>query len=153
MSNKNPTTNKLEKYNPDVIKRYDTVTRDRENVAYTFSKQVYKGITNDFPNQINGPDDLKLKNSTPDYDMIKIKMEESLKEREREKIEHERLLKELSEQKTQKKLVISMNKTSNVQETHQEMKNSQKKFTLEKNDNLFKEKSVLNDVLDFLNKI
>jgi hypothetical protein len=145
--------NKQDKYNPDVIKKYETITRERENISYTFSKQVYKGITNDFPNQIKNPDDLKLKTEEPNFDLIKIRMEESLKEREREKIEQERLLKELSEQKLQKKLVINTGKTSEVQETHQEMKNSQKKYNLEKNDNLFKEKSVLNDVLDFLKKI
>lgn len=145
--------NKQDKYNPDVIKKYETITRERENTSYTFSKQVYKGITNDFPNQIKNPDDLKLKTEEPNFDLIKIRMEESLKEREREKLEQERLLKELSEQKQQKKLVINTSKTSEVQETHQDMKNSQKKYNLEKNDNLFKEKSVLNDVLDFLKKI
>jgi len=145
--------NKLEKYNPDVIKKYETVTRERDSTAFTFSKQVYKGITNDFPNQINGPDDLKIKSSEPDYDLIKAKMDASLKEREREKIEQERLLKQLSEQKTQKKLVININKTSDVQENHQDMKNSHQIYNLNKNDVLIKEKSVLNDVMDFLKKI
>ena len=144
---------KLDKYNPDVIKKYESVTRDRDNTSYIFSKQVYKGITNNFPNQINGPDDLKIKSNEPDFDLIKTKMEASIKDREKEKIEQERLLKELSEQKLQKKLVINLNKTNDKQETHQDMKNSQKKYNLEKNDNLFKEKSVLNDVLDFLKKI
>jgi len=144
---------KLEKYNPDVLKKYETVTRERESTAYTFSKQVYKGITNDFPNQINGPDDLKIKSSEPDYDLIKIKMDASLKEREREKIEQERLLKQLSEQKSQKKLVMNLNKTSEIQESHQDMKTSHQKYNIEKNDVLIKEKSVLNDVLDFLKKI
>lgn len=153
MSNINTSSHKTEKYNPDVVKKYETISRERDNTSYTFSKQVYKGITNDFPNQINGPDDLKIKSHEPDYDAIKSKMEASLKEREREKIEQERLLKELSEQKSQKKLVINMNKTSEVQETFQDMKNSQKKYNIEKNDNLHVEKSVLNDVLDFLKKI
>lgn len=145
--------NKLEKYNPDVIKKYETVTRERESSTFTFSKQVYKGITNDFPNQISSPDDLKLKTLAPDFDLIKTKMDASLKEREKEKIEQERLLKQLSEQKTQKKLVINTNKTSEVQETHQDMKNSHQKYNLNKNDILIKEKSVLNEVMDFLNKI
>jgi hypothetical protein len=145
--------NKLEKYNPDVIKKYETVTRERESSTFTFSKQVYKGITNDFPNQISSPDDLKLKTLAPDFDLIKTKMDASLKEREKEKIEQERLLKQLSEQKTQKKLVISTNKTSEVQETHQDMKNSHQKYNLNKNDFLIKEKSVLNEVMEFLNKI
>jgi len=153
MSNINTTSHKTEKYNPDVVKKYETMSRERDNTAYTFSKQVYKGITNDFPNQINGPDDLKIKSHEPDYDAIKARMEASIREREREKIEQERLLKELSEQKTQKKLVISMNKTSEVQETFQDMKNSQKKYNIEQNDNLHVEKSVLNDVLDFLKNI
>jgi len=138
---------KQDKYNPDVVKKYETITRERENSTYIFSKQVYKGITNDFPNQIKSPDDLKIKASEPDFDLIKIRMEASIKEREREKAEQERLLKQMSEQKTQKKLVININKTSEVQETHQDMKDSQKKFNLEK------EKSVLSDVLDFLKKI
>lgn len=145
--------NKLEKYNPDVIKKYENVSRERETSSYTFSKQVYKGITNNFPNQINSADDLKLKAAEPDYDMIKARMEASIKEREREKIEQERLLKQLSEQKEQKKLIINLNTSSEVQETFQDMKTAQKKYNLEKNDNLFKEKSVLNDVLDFLKKI
>ena len=145
--------NKLEKYNPDVVKKYETITRERESSNYTFSKQVYKGITNDFPSQINGPDDLKIKSNEPDYDLIKAKMDASLKEREKEKIEQERLLKQLSEQKTQKKLVININKTSEIQETHQDMKSSHQKYNLNKNDVLIKEKSVLNDVMDFLKKI
>ena len=145
--------NKQDKYNPDVLKKYENITRERETTAYIFSKQVYKGITNDFPNQINGPNDLKIKSAEPDYELIKAKMDASLKEREREKVEQERLLKQLSEQKTQKKLVININSTNEVQETHQDMKNAQKVYNIEKNDNLFKEKSVLNDVMDFLKKI
>ena len=145
--------NKLEKYNPDVVKKYDTVSKERENTTYTFSKQVYKGITNQFPSQINNADDLKLKVAEPDYDLIKTKMEESLKEREREKADQERILKELAERKSQKKLVITANKTSDVQETHQDMKTSHKKYNIQKNDNLVKEKAILNDVFDFINKL
>ena len=145
--------NKQDKYNPDVIKKFETVTIERETSSYIFSKQVYKGITNDFPNQIKSSDDLKMKAEEPNFELIKVKMEASLKEREREKLEQERLLKELSEKKLQKKLVINTTNTSEVQETFQDMKNSQKKYNLEKNDNLFKEKSVLNDVFDFLKKI
>ena len=145
--------NKLEKYNPDVIKKYDTITKERETSSYTFSKQVYKGITNNFPNQITGPDDLKIKASEPDYDLIKIKMETSLHEREKEKAEQERLLKELAERKLNKKLVINTPKTSEVQETHADMKVSHKKFTIDKNDNLLKEKLVLKDVFEFINKL
>jgi uncharacterized ubiquitin-like protein YukD len=145
--------NKLEKYNPDVVKKYEVITRERESTPFTFSKQVYKGITNDFPNQINGPDDLKIKTHEPDYDLIKTKMDASLKEREREKVEQERLLLKLSEQKTQKKLVININSTNEVQETYQDMKNSHQKYTINKNDKLIKEKSILNDVMDFLKKI
>ena len=126
--------NKLEKYNPDVLKKYETITRERENTSYIFSKQVYKGITNNFPNQINNPDDLKIKSSEPDFDLIKARMEASLKEREKEKVEQERLLKQLNEQHITKTLVINLNKTSEVQETHQDMKNSQKKYSLEKNE-------------------
>ena len=145
--------NKLDKYNPDVIKKYDTVTKERDNTTYTFSKQVYKGITNEFPNQITSPEDLKIKSHEPDFDLIKVKMEASLREREREKAEQEKLLKELSEKNTLKKLVINTEKTTNIQENHADMKQSHKKYTIEKNDNLLKEKLVLNNVLDFLNKL
>ena len=62
---------KQDKYNPDVVKKYESLTRDRESSTYTFSKQVYKGITNDFPNQITKPEDLKIKSSEPDFDLIK----------------------------------------------------------------------------------
>ena len=145
--------NKLEKYNPDVVKKYDTVTKERESTRYTFSKQVYKGITNQFPNQINGPDDLKIKMPEPDFSQIKSNMEASLKEREKEKADQETLLKELAEKKTIKSLVINTEKTSTVQENHADMKQSHKKYTLEKNDNLLKEKLSLNNVLDFINKL
>ena len=119
--------NKLDKYNPDVIKKYDTVTKERDNTTYTFSKQVYKGITNEFPNQITSPEDLKIKSHEPDFDLIKVKMEASLREREREKAEQEKLLKELSEKNTLKKLVINTEKTTNIQENHADMKQSHKK--------------------------
>lgn len=145
--------NKLEKYNPDVAKKYDLVSKERENSTYTFSKTVYKGITNQFPNQINNAEDLKIKLPEPDYDLIKVKMEASINEREKEKAEQERILKELAEKNAQKKLVITTNKTNDVQETHQDMKSSHQKYTLEKNDNLLKEKSLLNDVFDFINKL
>jgi hypothetical protein len=138
---------KQDKYNPDVVKKYESLTRERESSSYTFSKQVYKGITNDFPNQITKPEDLKIKASEPDFDLIKKNMEASLKEREQEKLAQEKLLKELSDQNMKKKLVINLNKSSEVPESHQDMKTSHKKF------NLDKEKSVLNDVIDFLKKI
>jgi hypothetical protein len=139
--------NKLEKYNPDVGKKFETVQKERDTMAYTFSNKVYKGITNNFPNQINGPDDLKIKADEPDYNLIKTRMESSIHEREREKEEQERILKELAEKKQQKTLVINQSNTSNVQESHEDMKLSHKKF------NLDKEKLVLNDVLDFINKL
>ena len=144
----------LEKYNPDVGKKYETIQKERDTMSYTFSNKVYKGITNNFPNQINGPDDLKIKSDSPDYNLIKIRMEASIQEREKEKAEQERILKELEEKKLQKKLVINQNNTSNtMQESHQDMKSSHQKFSIEKNDNLIKEKLVLNDVLDFIKNL
>ena len=80
-------------------------------------------------------------------------MEESINSREREKAEQERILKEVAEKKLQKKLVINQSTTSTVQESHQDMKSSHQKFSIEKNDNLIKEKLVINDVLDFINKL
>jgi hypothetical protein len=145
----------LEKYNPDVGKKYETIQKERDTMSYTFSNKVYKGITNNFPNQINGPDDLKIKSDEPDYNLIKIRMETSILEREKEKAEQERILKELQEKKLEKKLVINQpNSTSNnTQESHQDMKVSHQKFSIEKNDNLIKEKLVINDVLDFINNL
>jgi len=145
--------NKLEKYNPDVSKKFETIQKERDTMAYTFSNKVYKGITNNFPNQINGPDDLKIKADEPDFNLIKSKMEESINSREKEKVEQERILKEVAEKKLQKKLVINQSTTSTVQESHQDMKLSHQKFSIEKNDNLIKEKLVINDVLDFINKL
>jgi len=145
--------NKLEKYNPDVSKKFETIQKERDTMAYTFSNKVYKGITNNFPNQINGPDDLKIKADEPDFNLIKSKMEESINSREKEKVEQERILKEVAEKKLQKKLVINQSTTSIVQESHQDMKLSHQKFSIEKNDNLIKEKLVINDVLDFINKL
>lgn len=145
--------NKLEKYNPDVSKKFETIQKERDMMAYTFSNKVYKGITNNFPNQINGPDDLKIKAEEPDFNLIKTRMEASIHSREREKEEQERILKEVAEKKLQKKLVINQSTTSTVQESHQDMKTSHQKFNIEKNDNLIKEKLVLNDVLDFINKL
>lgn len=145
--------NKLEKYNPDVSKKYETIQKERDGTAYTFSNKVYKGITNNFPNQINGPDDLKVKNEEPDYNLIKLRMESSIQEREREKMEQERILKELAEKKQNKKLVINQSGSNTVQESHQDMKSSHQKYSIETNDNLIKEKLVLNDVLDFINKL
>jgi hypothetical protein len=49
--------------------------------------------------------------------------------------------------------LLNINKTSEIQETHQDMKSSHQKYNLNKNDVLIKEKSVLNDVMDFLKKI
>ena len=145
--------NKQEKYNPDVNKKYDLITKERDITRYTFSQQVYKGITNQFPKQISSPDDLKIKAEEPDYDQIKINMELSLREREKEKEEQERLLKQLAEKNETKKLVINTEKTSTIQENHADMKQAHKKFSIEKNDNLLKEKLVLNNVLDFINKL
>jgi len=145
--------NKLEKYNPDVSKKYETIQKERDGTAYTFSNKVYKGITNNFPNQINGPDDLKVKNEEPDYNLIKLRMESSIQERKREKMEQERILKELAEKKQNKKLVINQSGSNTVQESHQDMKSSHQKYSIETNDNLIKEKLVLNDVLDFINKL
>jgi hypothetical protein len=145
--------NKLEKYNPDVGKKYETIQKERDTMHYTFSNKVYKGITNNFPNQINGPDDLKVKAEEPDFNLIKNRMESSIQEREREKVEQEKILKELAEKNQTKKLVINQNSSNNMQESHQDMKVSHQKFSIEKNDNLLKEKLVLNNVLDFLNKI
>ena len=145
--------NKLEKYNPDVSKKFETIQKERDTMAYTFSNKVYKGITNNFPNQINGPDDLKIKAEEPDFNLIKSRMEASINSREREKEEQERILKEVAEKKLQKKLIINQSTTSTVQESHQDMKSSHQKFNIEKNDNLIKEKLVLNDVLDFINKL
>lgn len=145
--------NKLEKYNPDVSKKYETIQKERDTMAYTFSNKVYKGITNNFPNQINGPDDLKIKAEEPDFNLIKSRMEASIQNREKEKEDQERILKELAEKKLQKKLVINQSTTSTVQESYQDMKTSHQKYNIEKNDNLIKEKLVLNDVLDFINKL
>ena len=82
-------------------------------------------------------------------------MEASIHEREREKAEQERILKELEEKNLQKKLIINQpNSTSNTtQESYQDMKVSHQKFSIEKNDNLIKEKLVINDVLDFINNL
>ena len=132
--------NKLEKYNPDVSKKYETIQKERDTMAYTFSNKVYKGITNNFPNQINGPDDLKIKAEEPDFNLIKSRMEASIQNREKEKEDQERILKELAEKKLQKKLVINQSTTSTVQESHQDMKTSHQKYNIEKNDNLIKEK-------------
>ncbi len=145
--------NKPEKYNPDVNKKYEQVTKDRENTHFSYTKQVYKGITNDFPEKVEKPDDLKLKQEEPDFDLIKSKMEEAVREREREKIEQEKILKELREKKINKKLIINTGNSSDVQESHEDMKNSYNKFKIDKNDNLKKEKMALNDVLDFINKL
>jgi hypothetical protein len=145
--------NKQEKYNPDVGRKYETIQKERDTMAYTFSNKVYKGITNNFPNQINGPDDLKLKAEEPDFNLIKVKMENSIHQREREKEEQEKILKELAEKKQQKKLLINQTTTSTMQESHEDMKASHKKFNIEKNDNLINEKLVLNDVLDFIKNL
>lgn len=145
--------NKQEKYNPDVGRKYETIQKERDTMAYTFSNKVYKGITNNFPNQINSPDDLKIKTDEPDFNLIKMKMENSIHQREREKEEQEKLLKELAEKKQQKKLLINQNTTSIMQESHEDMKASHKKYNIEKNDNLINEKLVLNDVLDFIKKL
>ena len=80
-------------------------------------------------------------------------MEASINEREQEKANQEKILKELAEKKLNKKLVINQTNTNTTLETHSDMKQAHQKFNIEKNDNLVKEKSVLNDVLDFLNKI
>ena len=145
--------NKQEKYNPDVNKKYEQVSKDRDHQHYTYNKEVYKGITNDFPNKIESPDDLKLKIDTPDYDAIKIKMEDAIKDREQDKLNQEKLLKELAEKKISKKLIINTGNSSNVSESFQDMKDSYQKFTVNKNDILSKEKIALNDVLDFINKL
>ena len=79
--------NKQDKYNPDVNKKYDQLTRERDSLHYNFSNQVYKGITNNFPTNVNKPEDLKIITDEPDYDKIKSKMENALKEREKEKID------------------------------------------------------------------
>jgi hypothetical protein len=65
----------------------------------------------------------------------------------------EKLLNELAEKQVSKKLVITMSKSSDAQESFQDMKNSYEKFNVNKNDKLLKEKMVVNDVLDFINKI
>jgi hypothetical protein len=145
--------NKQEKYNPDVGRKYETIQKERDTMAYTFSNKVYKGITNNFPNQINGPDDLKLKAEEPDFNLIKVKMENSIHQREREKEEQEKILKELAEKKQQKKLLINQSTVSTMQESHEDMKASHKKYNIEKNDNLINEKLVLNDVLDFIKNL
>jgi S-adenosylmethionine:tRNA-ribosyltransferase-isomerase (queuine synthetase) len=142
-----------EKYNPDVAKKYEQVTRDRDNINYEFSKQVYKGITNKFPENIKSPEDLKLHVDAPDFDSIKMKMEAAVKEREREKLDQERILKEMAEKKQNKKLVTVGKKTSDVIENHTDMKDSFKKFEINKNDNLVKEKLKMNDVLDFIKNL
>jgi hypothetical protein len=153
MTSNTSSINKLEKYNPDVDKKYEIKQRERDGTAYTYSNVVYKGITNDFPKQIATPDDLKIKAEQPDFNLIKIKMEASINEREQEKANQEKILKELAEKKLNKKLVINQTSTNTTLETHSDMKQAHQKFNIEKNDNLVKEKSVLNDVLDFLNKI
>jgi hypothetical protein len=50
-------------------------------------------------------------------------------------------------------LVTVGKKTSDVIENHTDMKDSFKKFEINKNDNLVKEKLKMNDVLDFINKL
>jgi len=145
--------NKQDKYNPDVNKKYDQITRERESLNYSFSNQVYKGITNNFPTNVNKPEDLQIKEEEPNYDDIKSRMEDAMKEREREKIEQEKLLKNLAEKSIQKKMIISSEKVSTVIETHQDMKTSYQKFTVNKDDKLIKEKLMLNDVFDLINKI
>jgi hypothetical protein len=145
--------NKQDKYNPDINKKYELLTRERDNLHYNFSNQVYKGITNNFPTNVSKPEDLKIVTDEPDYDKIKSKMEDALKEREKEKIEQEELLKNLSNKSIQKKMIISSEKTSNVIESHQDMKNSYQKFTVKNDDKLKKEKLILNDVLDLINNI
>ena len=145
--------NKQDKYNPDVSKKYDQITKERDNLNYTFSKQVYKGITNNFPSNVNGPQDLQIKLEDPDYDIIKQKMESEIRERELEKIEQEKLLKLLSEKKIEKNMVISSDKVSNPSETHQDMKQSYQKFNVNKGDKLGKEKLILNDVFELINKL
>jgi hypothetical protein len=145
--------NKQDKYNPDVIKKYDTVSKERDKLTYSFSNQVYKGITNNFPINVTKPEDLQIKIDEPDYDIIKSKMESAVKEREQEKLAQERLLQKLSEQSIQKKMVISSEKSSSPVESHQEMKTSHQKFTVNKNDKLGKEKLILNDVFDLINKL
>ena len=145
--------NKQEKYNPDVNKKYDQITKERDHINYAFSNQVYKGITNDFPKNVTKSDDLKMKTDEPDYDIIKQKMENAIRERENEKMNQEKLLKELAERKITKKLVISTTSTTDAQESFQDMKNSYQKFNVNKTDKLLKEKLVINNVLDFINKL
>jgi len=145
--------NKQEKYNPDVNKKYDQVTKERDHINYSFSNQVYKGITNDFPKNVTKSDDLKMKTDEPDYDIIKQKMENAIRERENEKMTQEKLLKELAERKITKKLVISTTSTTDAQESFQDMKSSYQKFNVNKSDKLLKEKLVINDVLDFIKKL
>jgi len=145
--------NKQEKYNPDVNKKYEQVTKERDHVNYSFSNQVYKGITNNFPTNVSKSDDLKLKQEEPEYDVIKQKMENAIRERENEKLAQEKLLKELAEKKMTKKLVINTTNVSDAQESFQDMKNSYQKFNVTKNDKLLKEKLVVNDVLDFIKNL
>lgn len=142
-----------EKYNPDVNRKFEQVSRDRDNVNFEFTKQVYKGITNDFPDNVTKPEDLMLKTDPVDFDAIKNKMEDAVREREKQKEEQERILKEMAEKKIKKKLEIKAAKTSDVQESHTDMKGSFKKFEVNKNDNLLREKLQINDVLDFIKKL
>ena len=146
--------NKQEKYNPDVNKKYEQINKERQNINYTFSKEVYKGITNNFPSNVKNPTDLKIQEITPDYDEINKKMANAIQERENEKLEQERILKEYAENKTSKKLVMTLtNKTTDAQESFQDMKKSYEKFNVNKNDKLSKEKLAINNVLDFINKL
>jgi hypothetical protein len=115
---------------------------------------VYKGITNNFPSNVKNTNDLKIQELTPDYDEINKKMANAIQERENEKLEQERILKEFAENKTSKKLVMTLtNKTTDAQESFQDMKKSYEKFNVNKNDKLSKEKLAINNVLDFINKL
>ena len=80
-------------------------------------------------------------------------MENAIRERENEKMNQEKLLKELAERKITKKLVITTTSTTDAQESFQDMKNSYQKFNVNKTDKLLKEKLVINNVLDFINKL
>ena len=128
-----------DKYNPDIIDKYNNMTNNR-TTNFNQSKEVWKGITG----ENFDANDLKIKIEKPEVSEILNRLNIIMTEREDE----ERIRKEIA--KTYK----NENEKNNIEKEYSSQDHHQlKKYHIDKNDKLIKEKEKFNAILEELNDI
>jgi len=136
-----------DKYNPDVINKFQQLNNQNINLPYT--NEYYKSITNEPIKNIKSAEDLKLPSDKPDLNKITKDYELAMQTRLHEQM----LLNANNKKSTEDFNRINKVDVQESKDDYLDLKNKFKFYQIKEGDKLSEQKQKFNNLLNDLNKI